>query len=313
MTVRRTPRPAERSPSHRHKGVTRRLPRVTAGKPVSTLRKTSVNRRYPMCVRAGPASNVLTCTDSYRSLGIGGPVVPLPPHQGSARTDHAPDVPPPGGGRGAHSGGRPGDSGRKSPHLHRLDRAAAGHEASGVLHRQGRVRHRQGRQGPADGVVLHRRRHDPGGPRRRERRCGRADDRTADPGGGEDLRHLPRGHPLPRRPPLPGTHRHRPSDPDDRRAGGAVRHDRHRQAPAGRQRHPAPRQGDRALRRADGVLPLRRHGPRPLCAARRDRLRDGRGHAAVRAGVRGHVRHQGEGRLRHPDGRTRRAFVRLPV
>ena len=64
-------------------------------------------------------------------------------------------------------GDRSGHPGRQPPHLHRLDDPAAGLRPSGLLHRQGRVRHRQGPQGPADGLVLHRLRHDPGRPRRR--------------------------------------------------------------------------------------------------------------------------------------------------
>lgn len=54
------------------------------------------------------------------------------------------------------------------------------------------------------------------------------------------LRHLPRGHPLPRRPSLPGPYGHRPADPDDRCAGRAVRDDRHGQASARRRRPPRP-------------------------------------------------------------------------
>lgn len=43
-------------------------------------------------------------------------------------------------------------------------------------------------------------------------------------------------------------HRHRPSDPDDGRARGPVRDDRHGQAPARRQGHAPPRAGHPALR-----------------------------------------------------------------
>lgn len=63
----------------------------------------------------------------------------------------------------------------------------------------------------------------------------------------------------------------------------------------GGSRHAASGPGHRPLRRADGVLPLRGHGPRPLRAARRHRLGDGRGHAALGPGVRGHVRDQSQG------------------
>ena len=38
------------------------------------------------------------------------------------------------------------------------------------------------------------------------------------PAGGQAARDLPRGHPLARRPPLPGQDRRRPDDPGDRRA-----------------------------------------------------------------------------------------------
>ena len=191
-----------------------------------------------MCATPGPrvsSSPAQTHTAfTHVRFDTGGPVVPLRAHQGSARTDHAPDVPPTGGGRGEHPGRRSGDPRRQPPDVHRLDDPAAGLRPAGLLHRQGRVRHRQGPQGPADGLVLHRRRHDPGGPGRRPRRRRGADDRPPGAGGGQDLRHLPRGHPLPRRPAVPGPYRHRPADPDDGRARGAVRDDRHGQAPAGR-------------------------------------------------------------------------------
>ena len=70
--------------------------------------------------------------------------------------------------------------------------------------------------------------------------------RPGEPGHGADgarprrgVRHLPRGHPVARRPALPRPHRRRPPRPDRRRAGGAGRAGRHRQAAAGRQPPPA--------------------------------------------------------------------------
>src|SRR3954469_19976572 len=59
-----------RPPSHRSARVSGRQRGPYAGKRVSTVRKTSVNRRCSMCTIPRAASNVLTCTDSYSSLAV---------------------------------------------------------------------------------------------------------------------------------------------------------------------------------------------------------------------------------------------------
>ena len=82
---------------------------------------------------------------------------------------------------------------------------------------------------------------------------------------------------------------------------------RHRRRRAARQEvrqvHPA----GRPLRQAAGLLPLRGHGERPLHPAldhRRDHVRD---HAALRPGVRRHVRHPRQGGGARPSARRRAA------
>ena len=78
-------------------------------------------------------------------------------------------------------------------------------------------------------------------------------------GGGSHLRHLPGGHPLPRRPALPRPYGHRPPRADDRRPRGAVRDDRHRRDPAGRQGPAAARAGRRIAVRFGEPLDFTRY------------------------------------------------------
>ena len=108
-------------------------------------------------------------------------------------------------------------------------------------------------------------------------------------------RHLPRGHPQPRRPALPRSHRRRPDGARGRGQGPARRDDRHRQGPAHRHQDPQADPDRRQDRQAAGLLALRGHGGRPVRPALDHRRDHVRADAAVRPGVRRHVRHVDEG------------------
>ena len=143
-----------------------------------------------------------------------------------------------------------------------------------------------GHQGLVPEAVLLRCRPGADRPLRCVRGRGCADRGQAGARGGRAVRHLPRGHPVARRPALPRQDRRRPAGARDRRPGDPRRRRRHRRGRAARQEvrqlHPA----DRALRQAAGLLALRGPGERPLHPAvdhRRDHVRD---HAALRPGVR---------------------------
>ena len=97
----------------------------------------------------------------------------------------------------------------------------------------------RGIKGKAHGGVLQGRRPGTRRPVRWQGRRGRAQLRSADPASRRAARHLPRGHPLARRPALPRPHRRRPDGPRGRRPGPPGRDDRHRQGPAHRQEAPA--------------------------------------------------------------------------
>ena len=200
----------------------------------------------------------------------------------------------------------PGDPRQQPPLLRRLALHAADADPQGHVRGQGRVLHHPRHQGLAAEDVLLRRRPGADRPVRRRRRRGRAERRQAGPRRGRPVRHLPRGHPLPRRQALPRQDRRRPARARDRRPGHPGRGGRHRhRGPAGQE----VRQLDppaRALRQAAGLLPLRGPGERPLHPAldhRRDHVRD---HAALRPGVRRHVRHPRQGESKQLEQRPRR-------
>src|ERR1700683_5392605 len=96
-------------------------------------------------------------------------------------------------------------------------------------------------------------------------------------GGRAGDRHLPRGHQEPGRPPVPGQDRRRPAGDRVRRAGRAVRHDRHVPVSAAHPdlAEPAVPPG-RPVRRAARFLPLPRPaGRRPAAADRNRRVHAG--------------------------------------
>ncbi len=112
--------------------------------------------------------------------------------------------------------------------------------------------------------------HDPGRPRRHQGGDRLARHRAGDPRPRRGVRHLPRGHPLARRPALPRAHRGRPPGTDVRCAGGPGRRCRAPQRPPAR-RTPAAaaREGHRAVRRAAALRgAVRRRAARPSPAAR---------------------------------------------
>ena len=96
-----------------------------------------------------------------------------------------------------------------------------------------------GHQGLVPEEVLLRRRPGADRPVRRHRGRGRAHGREADPRRGRPVRHLPRGHPLPRRQALPRQDRRRPARARDQGAGDPGRRGRHRRGGAARARSSA--------------------------------------------------------------------------
>ena len=106
--------------------------------------------------------------------------------------------------------------------------------------------------------VLLRRRPGADRPRGRDAAEGALSSARTRPGGGGAVRHLPRGHPLARRPALPRQDRRRAAGPRDRRAGDPGRRGRHRRGRAAGQevRHRHPAVG--ALRRARWTSPATR-------------------------------------------------------
>ena len=204
------------------------------------------------------------------------------------------------------AGGGSRDPRQQPPVVRRLAVHAAHAHPAGHLRRQGRVLHHPRHQGLVPEEVLHRRRAGADRPVGRQRRGGRDEVGDEDPRRGRPVRDLPRGHPVPRRQALPRQDRRGPARARERRPGHPVRGGRHRRRGPDRQglRHvDAP---GRALRQAPRLLPLRRHGERPLHPAldhRRDHVRD---HAALRAGVRRPLRQQGEG-ARQGEGQAGRA------
>ena len=122
---------------------------------------------------------------------------------------------------------------------------------------------------------------------------------------GDVLTHLPRGHPVARRPAAQGAHRRRPAGADVRGADRARRPRRHRPDPAHRSPRAAPVPSRRGpLRRAARPQRLRRVESAPPSDA--DRRPDG-GHPPAVAPV-------GERRLRQPRAaaRARRHRERVP-
>ncbi|CAA9403505.1 MAG: Acyl-CoA:1-acyl-sn-glycerol-3-phosphate acyltransferase, partial [uncultured Nocardioides sp.] len=222
----------------------------------------------------------------------------------------APHLPSAGLRRGARPGGGLGDPGEQPPVVHRLDVHAAHADPPGHLRGQGGVLHHARPEGLVPEEVLLRRRPGADRPRWRERCGGRAEVRQGHPGPGRAVRHLPRGHPLPRRQALPRQDRRRPARARDRRPGGPRGRRRHRRGGAPGQevrlRHPA----DRPLRPPARLLALRGDGERPLHPAldhRRDHVRD---HAALRPGVRRHVRQRRQGAVEEARRRGQAARAR---
>ena len=158
------------------------------------------------------------------------------------------------------------------------------------LRRQGRVHGQLEDQAHLPGAG-----HDPDRPGGRRRRRTGAERRRAGAAQGGAVRDLPRGHPQPRRPALPGPPRPRPPRPAGR---GADHPDRDRRRPRGHAPRcqvpqPAP-PGHHPLRPPDLRRALRRPGRRPPGAApdhRRGHVRDP---GAVGPGVRERVRQQEE-------------------
>ena len=126
-----------------------------------------------------------------------------------------------------------GDPGLQPPVVHRLDRAADQRAAAGVLPRQGRLLGLV-----AHPLVLPGHRRRPGAPRRRREGRRQPAYRRRDPASGRPARHLPRGHPQPRRTALPRQDRSRPHGargrrPDRARVRSSAPTRRCRPAPTG--------------------------------------------------------------------------------
>ena len=96
------------------------------------------------------------------------------------------------------------------------------------------------------------------------------------PAQGRTARHLPGGHPLPRRPPLQGQGRRRGDGPEGPGARHPLRDDRHLRGPAAGPEDPEDPPRRHPLRQAPRLLPLRRDGEReghPARHHRRDHVR----------------------------------------
>ena len=136
----------------------------------------------------------------------------------------------------------PGDPRQQPPLLRRLAVHAAHPAAAGDLRGQGGVLHRPRRQGLVAEDLLLRVRPGADRPLGRRRRGGRAALGQAGARRGRPVRHLPRGHPLPRRPALPRQDRRRAARARDRRPRDPGRRRRHRRGRPARQevRHASP-------------------------------------------------------------------------
>ncbi len=130
---------------------------------------------------------------------------------------------------------------------------------------------------------------------------------------GKLLGMYPEGTRSPGRPVVQGQDGSGPVGAGDRRPGDPGRHDRNRRRQPARVEDVAVRQGDGSVRRADGLLPLRRTGRQPVHRAGRHRRGDVRADEALRPGIRRHLRRDDqEGRPgRHARG-TRSADARIP-
>ena len=166
-----------------------------------------------------------------------------------------------GGRSGERAEGRAGNPGRQPPVVRRPFLRSALPAAQGDLPRQVRLLHGPGHQGPAQQGLLQRRRHRSHRPLRRQGQRGGTPYGQAHPERGPGARHLPRGHPLPRRPPLQGQDRRGPAGAGVPRAGDPVGDGQHLRDDAPRPCPPQaghPSRGE--VRQAAGLLPLLRDG-----------------------------------------------------
>ena len=211
-------------------------------------------------------------------------------------------------GAGEHPGTRRRDPGKQPPVVLRLLLHAGPGASAGYLSGQGRVLHHRRYQGLVlPGVLL---RHRPGAdrPRRHRRRSWRADRRHPDPrSAGQLLGIYPEGTRSPDGRLYKGKTGVARMALGGRRSGHSGGDDRHREDHADR---PAAATSatpaGRPVRQAAGLLPVRGPGRRPVRRAVDDRRDHVRADAAVRAGIRRHLRREGQAadrratRLREP-------------